>query len=299
MNFGNILNPIIEKRKIQSFHEQNPAIIELYNTILSHIKESIDEENKVKQLQPSDDKFLRISTLTGGCMRKDFYERVDDIPDAQSETDLISLIKMAMGTANHEKIQQWLVRILHGVEERYNDTELMVTGGNDGIFTVNNALFELKTVGFTTFHYYCKNQLAKKDHIRQINAYIYLRNQKYKDDPNYVPIDKGYIIYWNRNLEPSFGSPEDEVNWQSLFAQIDTWEEMGLPDLIKIFEVHYSEELLEKEKEIVEIHWDKIAKGKKPPKTTKAYLCSGCKFAERCIKKVKEKDINNEEIVAA
>lgn len=264
------------------YTETNPVIIDLYEQIIANIKESIIEKNKLKQLKPEDGKYLRISTLTAGCLRKDFYHRTDNIESELSESDFTSMVKMDMGTENHETIQNYMVKMLHGVEERYYDDELMLTGGNDGVFTVNNAMFELKTIGFTSFHYYSKLGKPNPKHVKQVTAYIYERNRKYANTEGYVPLNKAYLLYWNRNLEPSFGSPTEQINWQRVFAQQKQWEEMGLNNLLKIFEVEYSEELIEEIKQDVRKFFKKVEDLKVPAKTVDLYLCKECRFKERC-----------------
>lgn len=310
--FGNYANSdeLKEQRKQNSYlldkeamdivypKENNNVINAFYKGIEKRIIQDMSKEDEnLKQNPLFDDSYVRISKLTSnGCFREIYYDLTVDKTEMKQMTssdvkiDKFSAqnqLRMMVGNLLHDFIQDLMGDSLSKVEERVYDDELKVTGKNDGIFTSDEAIFEVKTVGLSVFNEIVRNGVPKRHHVEQIHWYMKLFGLK-----------KAYLFYFNRNIDLFFGSVDNFTAYDNM-NQIKRWREHNLEETIKIFEIDFNEEIMQNTmdnlsdiRERVQIFKDfksgKKDKNNKPikekpyPKTTSLYLCKNCKYSNIC-----------------
>lgn len=232
--------------------------------------ERVIQFSYARQVTPRRD-YLRVSTVSGGCMRKAYY-KLNKAPE-NPNFNYISGMRMDFGSVLHEYLQALLRDDLENVEQRYYFDDIKLTGQIDGKMRGKKELFEIKTTGLMP--YYLRNifDKPKKDHIKQTNWYMHK-----------LGLEKANILYVNRNVDMFFGNYGDSVQRtiNESLKQAKEFEEHSNP-LFTVMEAKYDPELIEEQIAEVEYFWKvRMVKKKPPPKISAKYICADCEFLKHC-----------------
>lgn len=295
-------------------------------SIKEMLHSALEEEKKVDNHR-TEDGYLSISSISGGCLRKDYY-RLKGY-EANNSYEFNTQWIFGFGHAIHDYVQNILIKYghLHGVEQFMKDDELKICGSTDGfLFSKSdkeNSIIvnDFKTCNLSTFTYVKSSNKAKKDHIAQLHLYGYLLNKTFdykidglkvtyinKNQAYYFP----YIASVKNNLKLVQASLTKMSNYYTSKGKISTADSIDdkfnllenslltlereaekMADrtedwMIQEVDFDYSEDVLNNQVNVIKDFWTRLENNKPPNKTTKKYICSTCEFYNVCYAK-KEK----------
>ncbi len=141
----------------------------------------IKEINKPRKAKPRP---FYPSSFGNRCKRSLYLHRTG--AKSEEKTSIKNKLLFMAGDANHEALQD-LLKNHKGIkiEESVKIPSLDISGRVDGVFTSEDWVLEIKSVGDATFRSLVK---AKQDHIYQTHCYMWG-----------FDIPRGQILYVNRN----------------------------------------------------------------------------------------------------
>lgn len=278
MNFGEEEVVTLSKPKLDLEigikYEPHPIEMMIAKRLKRH-----NDKNQVEEDKVTNGDYLRVSSISGGCLRKAYYQRT--VPDKSNPVEFSAkdVLRTTMGNKYHDLLQDILEDDLINVEKRYFDHENKITGKIDGMFKSNNAIFEIKTCGLAKFNYIVRNNTPTIAHIHQVHWYMHMTGAR-----------KAFILYVNRNVEMFFSSI-DEFSFFSVKQMEKRWSSMGYPEIFKVFKVDYDENVFQSQKKIIDNYHERIKnfydkknpKDKPPPKIPETKgICNSCSFLNYC-----------------
>jgi CRISPR/Cas system-associated exonuclease Cas4 (RecB family) len=271
--------PIVEQQQTKEKH----FLVQEFEKRFSEYNRLKEEQQKSNSTLPSD--YIRISELTGNCLRKSYYRLIGEETNSVDFND--GQMRMQIGTAIHEIVQNAYGDYLHNVERRFFDHELKVTGQTDGMRieynedgSINNEesfILDFKVTGLNTFLQFTLPNKAKKDYVRQLHWYSYLINKELGTN-----IKQLYLVFFNRNVDVNFCSYPD-FNIAESIEKSNLYKNDSMETEMKVFNIDYNEELMQEELKTLQNLRERVIKRKPPPKTSKKYTCLNCEYRKVCL----------------
>lgn len=198
----NFIPPPVEKEKDRCLREVNPA-----NNRFFDVDERLDQIFREELRRPWERTigvYHPSSIHPGRCKRELYHDRLGTQPRPSHRSYMQSIFDEGHGS--HEMIQRRLRGGHAGFQEelRVEIPDLHVAGSMDGLFSVEDWILEIKTMGESTFSSLVQ---PKEMHVWQVHLYMFG-----------LDIPRTQLLYVNRNNGR-------RRNFKVLFS-VDVWEQV-------------------------------------------------------------------------